>query len=201
MLSYFKNLKLPLWFVYSVAGVILYSIFVRIQGLGYSNFQGDEVNTVDMLYQMKNGVLDYLFSQKRGPIQYLLNMGNFSLFGYHNEFWVRLPYLVTGILAIFTVHNLAKRIFNKEIAFMAAAFMAINGLFIAFARITQYQSLMYFVIPIAVLVFIKALSQDRLINKYLIISGLLVSFSLLIHYDTASVMPFFIVGFVAKGFK
>lgn len=201
MLNYFKNLRLPLWFVWSIAGIILYSIFVRMQGLGYSNFQGDEVNTVDMLYQMNNGVLEYLFSQKRGPIQYLLNMGNFAVFGYHNEFWVRVPYLITGVLAIYTVYNLSRRIFNKEIAYLAAALMAVNGLFIAFARITQYQSLMYFVIPIAVLMFIKALSEEKIINKYLIISGLMVSFSLLIHYDTASVMPFFIVGFIAKGFK
>jgi 4-amino-4-deoxy-L-arabinose transferase-like glycosyltransferase len=194
-------LKLPYWFSLSVATIILFSIFVRIQGLGYSNFQGDEVNTVDMLYQMNNGLLEYLFSQKRGPVQYLLNFANFSLFGYHNEFWVRVPYLITGVLAIYTLYKLAKRVYGSEIAFLATLFISVNGLFIAFARITQYQSLMYFTIPIAVLVFIYALSKEKLINKYLVISGLLVSFSLLIHYDTASVLPFFVIGFIAKGFR
>ena len=202
MLQNLKKLNLPIWFVWSALVVIVFSVFVRIQGLGYSNFQGDEVNTVDMLYQMKGSVWEYLMSQKRGPIQYLLNMANFNLFGgYHSEFWVRVPYLITGILAIYTLFRLTKRIFNKEVALIAALLMSVNGLFIAFARITQYQSLMYFTIPIAVLLFIKALSYERLMNKYLVISGLLVSFSLLIHYDTASVMPFFIIGFIAKGFR
>ena len=201
MSDYFKKLKLPYWFSVAAGLIISFSIFVRAQGLGYSNFQGDEVNTVDMLYQMNNGFLDYLMSQKRGPVQYVLNYINFSAFGYQNEFWVRVPYLIAGVLALYTLYRLSKRIFNKETAFLAVLFMAVNGLFIAFARITQYQSLMYFTIPIAVLVFIKALSQEKLINKYLIISGLLISFSLLIHYDTASVLPFFIIGFIAKGFR
>lgn len=201
MHNYLKKINLPYWFVVVTAIIIIFSIFVRIQGLGYSNFQGDEVNTVDMLYEMNNGILEYLFSQKRGPVQYVVNMINFGLFGYHGELWVRLPYLITGILAIYTLYRLSKRIYNKEVAFLAALLMSINGLFIAFARITQYQSLMYFTIPVAVLLFIRALSLEKLINKYLIISGLLVSLSLLIHYDTASVFPFFIIGFIAKGFR
>ena len=86
-----KRINLPFWFVLSVLGIIFYSVFVRIQGLGYSGLQGDEVNTVTFLYGMPDGLLEYLFDQKRGPIQYLLNITNVSIFGYHSEFWIRFP--------------------------------------------------------------------------------------------------------------
>src|SRR3989344_58050 len=88
--------------------IIAYSIFIRIQGLGYSNFQGDEVNTVDFIYEMKpetNGLWNYLIAQKRGPVQYMINIANYSIFGYINEYQIRLPYLLFGILAIYTLYR------------------------------------------------------------------------------------------------
>ena len=45
---------------------------------------------------MPNGILAYLLEQKRGPIQYVLNILNYSIFGYRNEFLIRLLYLVFG---------------------------------------------------------------------------------------------------------
>ncbi len=189
-----ENFKFPFWFSLGLAAIILYSIWVRIQGLGYSNFQGDEVNTVDFIYEMKSGVLNYLLSQKRGPVQYIINILNVSLFGYYDELWIRVPYLITGILALYTVYRLSRKIFGPTVAYVAASLMAVNGLFIAFARITQYQSLMYFVIPIAVLLFINSLENFRTDRKKLFFAAILTALSLLIHYDTMSVMPFFIMG-------
>ena len=197
--NFAKKYKLPYVFIITFGVIILYSIFVRGQGLGYSNFQGDEVNPMDFLYEMKEGLLQYLFSQKRGPIQYIINIINVSLFGYHNEFLIRLPFLIFGILALFTVYKLAQKIFNKSVALTAVVLMAINGLFIAFSRITQYQSFMYFLIPIGVLVFIKGIEKKD--NAKMLISGLIVALALLAHYDTLSVFPFFIVSFAGLIFR
>lgn len=193
------KIKIPLVFVALFILIIIFSIFVRTQGLGYSGFQGDEVNPMDFLYEMDDGLLNYLFSQKRGPMQYVINITNVTLFGYHNEFLIRLPFLLFGILALFTVYKLANKIFNKTIAFMAVLLMALNGLFIAFSRITQYQSFMYFLIPIAVLLFIIALEKRH--KGLMIISGLITSLALLAHYDTLSVFPFFIVSFVGLFYR
>ena len=192
---------LPAWFVYSAGALVTFGIFVRAQGLGYSNFQGDEVNTVTFLYGMDQGVLAYLLEQKRGPIQYLLNIINVGIFGYHDEFWIRVPYLLFGIFALGTVFFMNRRIFGNLTAFFGLLLMSVNGLFIAFARITQYQSLMYFVIPIAIFIFISAFEKEFISYKKLAIAGLLTSFSLLVHYDTMSVMPFFISGFVAMAYR
>jgi len=179
--------------------VIVFSIFVRFQGLGYSNFQGDEVNPMDFLYEMKDGILPYLMSQKRGPVQYLVNMINVGVFGYHGEWQIRFPFFVFGTLALYTLFKLARRIFGDTSAFITVVFIAVNGLFIAFARITQYQSFMYFLIPVGVLLFIRALEKSD--RKRLLYSGLIMSLAFLAHYDTLSVIPFFIAALIGHYYR
>lgn len=190
-----KAPSLNLIFLVIVLAIIGYSIFVRAFGIGYSGFQGDEVNPMTFLYGMKDGPFAYLIEQKRAPMQYIINLLNVSLFGYHNEGQIRTPFLIFGVLAIITIYKLANRIFDKNVAIFASLFMAINGLFIAFSRITQYQSFMFFLIPIAVLMFIKAHENKSL--KMYFYSGLLMSVALLAHFDTISVFPFFIVVFLS----
>jgi 4-amino-4-deoxy-L-arabinose transferase-like glycosyltransferase len=199
MIDIKKELKLPIIIFLPLLGIILFSIFVRLQGLGYSNFQGDEINTVTFIYGMKDGLLEYLFGQKRGPIQYVINFINYSIFGYLNESQIRLPYFAFGVLALFSLYKLSKRIFGNPTAFYTTLFMAVNGLFIAFSRITQYQAFMYMLIPFGILNFIKAIEKNS--TKLFALSGVIITIALLAHYDTLSVMPFFISAFVGVIFR
>jgi 4-amino-4-deoxy-L-arabinose transferase-like glycosyltransferase len=198
-MNFLKTYKFPLLIVIIFLAFIVFSVFIRIQGLGYSNFQGDEVNPMDFVYGMDHGVLDYFMHQKRGPVQYSINMLNVALFDYHNEAQIRLPFLIFGILALYTIYKLAEKIIGKTGALVAVVLMAVNGLFIAFSRITQYQSFMYFIIPIGVLVFIQGLEKKN--NVKIIIAGLLMSLAFLAHYDTLSVVPFFIAGFIGRIYR
>lgn len=197
--SIYKN-RLPKFFVILSMFIVVYGIFVRSQDLGYSNYQGDEINTVDFIYEMKNGVISYLFEQKRGPTQYLLNMLNVSLFGYSNEFQIRLPYLVFGILSLLSFYLLSKKLFGKNTAIFTVIILSLNGLFIAFSRITQYQSLMYLTITTATFVFLVYV-KSRSRKRFLVISGILMSIALISHYDALSVMPFFLVLFFRLAYE
>jgi len=194
-----KQFKFPEIFTIAILLVIAYSIFVRAQGLGYSNFQGDEVNPMDFMYEMKEGVLSYLLSQKRGPMQYLINMANVAIFGYQDEGLIRFPYFIFGVTAIYLMYRLSKRIFDSGTALIVALLMSVNGLFIAFARITQYQAFMYFLVPIGVYLFLSALKE--LSYKKFLYAGLIMSLSVLAHYDTLSVLPFFIIAFIGFYFR
>ena len=179
--------------------LILYGVYLRFQGLGYSNLQGDEINPVDYLGNIKgttpslNEFIPYLFEQKRGPVQYIINYINTSIFGYNNEFWIRFPFFIFGVLAFISFYYLAKKFFDAKSALWAVVFLAFNGLYIAFARITQYQSFMYFTVPISLFLYIKGFEERN--YKIISLSGLLLSVNLLGHYDTLSVGPFF-VGFL-----
>src|SRR3990167_9682787 len=190
-----KSFKLSFPIILISFLIIVYSVFVRAQGIGYSGFQGDEVNPMTFLYDMKSGPIAYLIEQKRAPMQYIINLINVSMFGYHNEGQIRIPFLIFGIFALFTIYKLAEKIAGKNIALFATLFMSVNGLFIAFSRITQYQSFMFFLIPIAVYIFIKAHETSSL--KLYFYSGILTSLAFLAHLDTVSVMLFYIAVFVS----
>ncbi len=52
--------------------IFIYSSFVRLQGLGYSNFQGDEINTITFLQSKDTNFLTYLLEQKKARCNTLL---------------------------------------------------------------------------------------------------------------------------------
>ena len=168
--------------------LILFGIFVRIQSLGYSNFQGDEVNTIDFIYPQNSNFLEYLFAQKKGPIQFLINFLNINLFGYNGEFQIRLPYLICGILAIPLWYLLASKILDKKTGLITAVLLSINGLFISFSRITQYQSVMYFLMPVSIFLFIYAVKTQT--YRSFVLAGSLAGSLILLHYDGGSVLFF-----------
>lgn len=172
--------------------VFIYSIFVRLQGLGYSNLQGDEINTITFLQKSNYNFFTYLLEQKKGPMQYVINIANVELFGYQGEFGVRLPYAIFGILGIVVLGILASKIFDKATALITILFIATNGLFISFSRITQYQSFMYFLVPLTFILFIYIVQSAK--HRLLPLVGLLMGVSVLNHYDGLSAMPFLIAG-------
>lgn len=200
--TFYSVYLLPFYFF------IVYSVFVRYQGLGYSNFQGDEINPLDYLGDIKGSNIplaeffQYLLNQKRGPMQYIINYINTGIFGYTDEYHVRLPFFFFGVLAFVTFFILARKIFNSKSAFWTVLILSMNGLYIAFARITQYQSFMYLTVPVSVFLYIYGFYKRKF---YIIaISGLLLSMNLLGHYDTLSVGPFFaafLISYLIKNIK
>lgn len=183
------------WLYILVCLLIIYSVFVRFQGLGYSDFQGDETNPLRFMgeyYGKRASITEFysfLLEQKRGPGQYIINYINVFIFGFHGEFFIRLPFFIFSVLAFFSIYKLATKMFNKQVALFSVFFIALNGLYIAFARITQYQTFMYFVTPLAIFLYLQAFENKNF--KRIALSGFLLSLCLLGHYDTLTVGSFF----------
>lgn len=166
------------------------TIWLRLINLGYSDYQGDEIKAL-YLPQPGQGLWDFLLSQRKGPLQflvtYVLKIFNPS---YDNEFLIRLPFAVAGILAIYFFYKFVKLQFGEKIALYSSFLVAINGLFIAFSRIVQYQS---FVILFSFI----SLYSFSLSTKYKNwrIYGLYLGFcfwglAILGHYDGIFIFPF-----------
>ena len=86
----FRNHKLVTLQIVLLIGV---SILLRLAGLGYSNFQGDEILALCRYsdYETPSQFIAYLLGQKRkGPIQFLITCA-YSLFNptFSREFAVR----------------------------------------------------------------------------------------------------------------
>jgi 4-amino-4-deoxy-L-arabinose transferase-like glycosyltransferase len=119
------------------------SLLLRLAGLGYSNFQGDEILTLCRLsdYESPGQFLAYLLGQRKGPVQFLIACA-FSIVdpNFSSEFALRLPFAMANLLALACLFFLVYRLFDLQVAIYSSFLFAVNGIFIAFARIVQYQS-------------------------------------------------------------
>lgn len=155
--------------------------FLRLTNLGYSNYQGDEIKA---LFNPTDGqsVVKFLLDQRKGPVQFLITfLLKFLNPSYENEFLVRLPFAIAGILAVFYFYKLLKHHFNEKVAFYGTFFFATNGFLLAFSRIVQYQSFV-------ILFMIMALYY---LSEKKIFWGLLFwGLAFLSHYDAVLIAPF-----------
>ncbi len=176
---------------------ILIATSARFINLGYSDFQGDEVSAQNYLFGEER-LIPFLLSRTIGPMQYIISyMANAVavVTDTNEEFFVRLPFAVAGILSIFVQYKLCRKFFFEETALISTTLISISGLYIAFSRIVQYQSFVILFSLITVYAFLSYLQDHN--RKKLIYIGLFAGIGLLFHYDSLSfVLPIYIVMFL-----
>lgn len=168
------------------------SLLLRLGGLGYSNFQGDEILTLCRFsdYERPGQFLAYLLGQRKGPVQYLITCA-FSLFDptFSSELALRLPFAIANILALACFFFLVYRLFTLQIAIYSSFLFAANGIFLAFARIVQYQSFVLLGGLAGMLGLTLALQDKRWQVPGLYLGSIAAALSLLAHFDAAFFMP------------
>jgi 4-amino-4-deoxy-L-arabinose transferase-like glycosyltransferase len=172
-----------------IALLFISTLWLRFVDLGYSNFQGDEV-----LALCHPGVTqrlqDFLMGQRKGPIQYLIT----CLYGvydpsFSSEFLIRVPFALANTISVGLFYLLVRQYFNTKIALYAALLMATNGLFVAFARIVQYQSITIFATISALYFLTLAVFHSRWKITGLYVGLIAVAISILSHFDGFFVVP------------
>ena len=193
----FRQVKLNILFLIPVILSITFGIFLRLYLFWNNSFVGDEVNTLE--YLAINGYAhpkifdfyNFLLLKNRGPGQYLVNYLNTSIFGFINEFQIRLPYVFISIVALIVIYFLTYEFFkSKKVALISVSLFSFNGLFIIFGRLAQYQSFLVFFIPLTVYFFTISYLKNN--KKLMFLSAILYSICLLFHYDSLSLLPYFI---------
>ncbi|MBI4091285.1 glycosyltransferase family 39 protein [candidate division WWE3 bacterium] len=161
-----------------VLGLAALAFALRFVNLGYSEFQGDEVRA---LYDPGHPLLEFLISQKKGPFQFLITYAVKSVTNSYDELWTRTPFAIFGLLSVLVLYLLVKELYGKRVALVSALLFSVNGFFVAFSRIAQYQSVNYFFFLLAFYFFIR-LSKTADV-KNLLLGCVALAFSLLAHYD------------------
>ena len=166
------------------------TLWLRLVNLGYSDYQGDEIKAL-FLPEEGQSIYTFFLTQRKGPMQFIIT---FLLKlvdpNYINRFFMRLPFAVAGILAVFFFYKLINLYFDKKIAFFSAFFLATNGFFVAFSRIIQYQSYVIFFMVLALYFFSLAFKNEKWKLKGIYLGFLAWSFSMLSHYDGVFIAPF-----------
>ena len=165
-------------------GLLLFvTVFLRLAGLGYSHFYGDETKS---LYTRKDvAASDFLLNQRKGPVQFGTAWFAEKVSGGFDEFHIRLPFALAGILSVFVFYFLVKNLFDWRIATISAFLLGLNGFYVAFSRTAQYQSFLVLFGFLAIYCaggYLKAETKRQQLLS-LIFSSFFLGLAFLSHYD------------------
>ncbi len=164
---------------------IIGGVFFRLNGLGYSDFQGDEVAAQNFLFD-ERPFFTFLLTRTIGPGQYIVAyLANKAFIDQSNlEGLLRLPFAIANILSLFYLYKLVKTVSKRQTALVAVAIASLLGLLIAFARIVQYQSFILLFATLSIYIFALYLQKNEF--KYIIAAGITSCLGILFHYDALS---------------
>lgn len=167
--------------------IFLLALFLRLTGLHYSEFQGDEALAMIAAAEALEGHENALFLRAKGPGEVLLPLALWRLTGVVNELIARLPFALAALFAVMTIYLIGQTIGGQRLGWLAAGFFALNGFMVAFGRIVQYQIL---VVWLSAMAFFLAIQWQIVAQKRLaFLSGLCLGGGLLAHYDAILALP------------
>lgn len=159
--------------------LFLLSAFLRFQGLGYSNFYGDETKT---LYLDKTvPAKEFFLNQRKGPLQFLavwfMEKITFGL----EEFFVRFPFALAGLISVFVFYLLVRKLFGWKVSAISTLLFSVSGFNMAFSRTAQYQSLLVLFGLLSIYLFLEALEKKK--SWIFFLSAVSTSLAFYAHYD------------------
>jgi 4-amino-4-deoxy-L-arabinose transferase-like glycosyltransferase len=170
--------------------LIFVTLWLRLVNLGYSDYQGDEIKAM-WRPEPGQGAIDFLYTQKKGPTEFLVTyLVKFINPDYTNEFLLRLPFALAGILAIYFLYKLVRMHYGEKIALYAALLLAANGIFIGLMRIVQYQAFVILFSVLTLYCFSLALQRPEWRMRGIYLGVLFWTAALLSHYDGVFIAPF-----------
>ncbi len=163
--------------------LLITTLILRFVNLSYSHFQGDEIK---VLFTSGASFFDFIMTQRKGPVQYIVTYLVSLLSKTQDELILRIPFAIAGTLSVFVLYFLVKELYGRKVAGVASFLFSVNGLFVAFSRIVQYQSFNY-------LFYLLALYFFVFLNKYRQVKDLyfgcfFLALGILTHYDAVFVI-------------
>ncbi|MBN1874400.1 MAG: glycosyltransferase family 39 protein [Anaerolineae bacterium] len=163
--------------------IVLIGSLFRLINAAYSEIEGDEALILLQSAQAIGGRDDMLFWHKKGPAELLLAILSWLGHNTINEATLRMPFVLASVMMMIASYVLSRHWQGKYASIFTIALVALNGYFIAYGRIAQYQSIMLYFIVLAFL------SLERGRPRDVFLSGIFAGGALLAHYDAIMAMP------------
>ena len=173
--------------VLAALAVTVVAAVLRLPGLGYSEFQGDETEVILRATGVVQNLPDALFYHGKGPGELAVVAVEYGLRGVLNEATARLPFALAGVGGALALYLVARRLIGTPGAVAAGLLLATNGYFLAFSRITQYQSLVLVLGTLGLWCAVRWGLGGSAIWPPL--AGALVATAALAHYDALFFLP------------
>lgn len=176
------------WLVAGMIALLLIAAFLRLTDLGYAELQGDEARLALRAAEVIQGYENALFVHKKGPVEILLPTVIYGLSNHLTETTARLPFALANVAGLFAVYLLGRRLFNPTAGWLAAMLLALDGYILGFGRVVQYQSIVFLMSALVVIIFHRLSRTTAALTGYLTLAALLLATGLLAHYEAVLVM-------------
>ncbi|MFN2199653.1 MAG: ArnT family glycosyltransferase [Caldilineaceae bacterium] len=175
------------WLWLAIASLVLVASFLRVPGISYSEFQDDEVSVITHAAEAIQGREDGLFVHDKGPAEILVTAAVYTMADRMNEASARLPFAIANVTALLALFWLGWRFFGPVAGWVAAMVLAVDGYFIGFSRIVQYQSLVFLMVVLVAGIIYLYVEQPRRSPVLLYLAALFFATGVLAHFEAALV--------------
>lgn len=186
------------WFWAGLLVLLAVGALFRFVGLAYSDYQGDEARAALRAAAVLQGYEDVLMLHKKGPTEILVPTVLYTLTGYLTEQTARLPFAIANLIALLATFVLGWRLFRPLAGWIAALLLTLDGYFIGFAHIVQYQSVVFLASLLVVLVLYRLYVKPVAVARYLALAAILLATGMLSHYEgaLAAIPAVFLLGLI-----
>lgn len=171
------------WVIAGLLSILLVGGFLRLSGLDYAEYQGDEARAALRAGAIMQGYEDVLFLHRKGPTEIVVPTAIFALTGTLTEQAARLPFALSNLVALFALYALGWRLFGPVAGWSAAMLLALDGYFIGFAHIVQYQSIIFLTTLLAVLLLHRLVRFGGSPTLLLTVAAIILATALHSHYE------------------
>ena len=152
-----------------LALVLLIATILRLVGINQSLWLDEAINiNVVKLLDVQKLVVSYSVGDFHPPLFHVILKGWYELWKLFNlpvsELTFRLPSVIFGVLTVYMVYLIGRKLFSKATALVAAILIATAPLHIYYSQEARMYSLACFLVSVAVYFFLSILEKDKLIN-------------------------------------
>lgn len=166
------------WATGPLAAILLLVVVaapLRLWNLGYSEFQGDEGKVALRAFAVLEGLPDPLLAHRKPPGEIVLTALDAGAVGVVTELTARLPFAVAAVAVVLAIDRLGQVMFGPRAGLVAGLLLAVNGYFVAFGRIAQYQSVGFLLDALTVLCLYRFVVAPAERVRYAVTGALLLA--------------------------
>lgn len=157
--------------------ILTIGLVLRSISLNQSLWLDEAINVLATTqYSFLGMITEYAKADFHPPLFFIILWPWIKLFG-SSEIAVRIPSIIFGLLAIYIVYLIGKKIYSERLGLISGFLLAINPLHIYYSQEARMYSLATLAVVINILLLIKLVKGEKLNLIFLVCSNLLVLMS------------------------
>ena len=157
-----------------ILAILVFGLVLRLISLNQSLWLDEAINVLaSQNYSFTDMIFEYAKADFHPPGFFIILWIWTKLFGI-GEIAVRMPSVIFGVISVFVVYLIGKKLYLKNLGLIGALLLAVNPLHIYYSQDARMYSMATLAVAVNILLFIKLLKGEKINLIFLILSNLAV---------------------------